>query len=859
MLGTQVAHYTIVEKLGEGGMGTVYKARDQHLDRFVAIKFLRADKLRDTERKRRFILEAKAASALNHPNIITIYDVSTSGDLDYIAMECVQGHTLAELIRKRPLSVQDTLKYGVQAADALAAAHGAGILHRDLKPGNVMVTETGLVKVLDFGLAKLIEPQAPDPSQPTQTLRADPATEEGQILGTAAYMAPEQVEGKKVDARTDVFAFGILLYEMLTGKRVFERPSRISTLSAVLQEQPPAITDPAIPAELLRVVTRCLRKEPDRRYQTMRDVRNALDEIREDSESGRLTAPVALPAKPGSQRSLVLVGTAVAAGLAALAGFAIWNRTHKEPASTQLQLRAITSDSGSNIWPTISRDGKLVAYASNRGGQNNLDIWLQPLTEGAQAIRLTRDDADDTEPDFSPDGGLIVFRSARNGGGLYVTPTYGGEARLLVRGGYYPRFSPDGKTVVYSSGFHSLFDSALYSIPITGGQPTRFAADVPWAVKPGFSPDGARVFFLGAPRVNAPVQQDYDLWTVPVRGGPSLKTGISQAIPQARNYWSADWAGDRMYLVRQRRIWAIPVGSDGRAAGPPNQLSTGAGENGMPRLAGLGGALRMVFANGTRASHMWRQKIDWNQARLSGELEALTHSGGSQDQLGGVSLQPRLVYTQFEPQGVSIRLRDLAAGTETTLASVTARARISPDGSHVAYSTFVEGDRGLYLMPSGGGDAAELISPKEGSQALLYGWLPDNKKITYSTGSPVRFMAYDVARRKTDVLISHPTLSIHNAEVSLDQQWISFVTPIGNESPLYIAPMRDGQAVPEPDWIRIADKGNNRRPWWSPNGRVLYFTSERDGFRCFRAQRLDPVSKRPVGEPIDVKHFHEKR
>lgn len=205
--------------------------------------------------------------------------MSTSGDLDYIAMECVQGHTLAELIGRRPLTVQDTLKYGVQAADALAAAHGAGILHRDLKPGNVMVTETGLVKVLDFGLAKLIEPQAPDPSQPTQTLRADAATEKGQILGTAAYMAPEQVEGKKVDARTDVFAFGILLYEMLTGKRVFERPSRISTLSAVLQEQPPAITDPAIPAELLRVVTRCLRKEPESRYQTMRDVRNALDEI----------------------------------------------------------------------------------------------------------------------------------------------------------------------------------------------------------------------------------------------------------------------------------------------------------------------------------------------------------------------------------------------------------------------------------------------------------------------------------------------------------------------------------------------------------------------------------------------------
>jgi serine/threonine protein kinase len=231
-------HYTIVEKLGEGGMGAVWKARDNHLDRFIALKILPPDKVADRERMRRFMQEAKAASALNHPNIIHIYDVTETDGVRFIAMEYVAGKTLGEIIGRKGLRVNEVLRYGVQIADALEKAHFAGIIHRDLKPSNIMVTSDGRVKLLDFGLAKLTEPTHGDLVE-TKTLKdAVPDTEEGKILGTIAYMSPEQAEGKELDARSDIFSFGAVLYEMLTGRFAFRGDSKLSTLSAILKEEP---------------------------------------------------------------------------------------------------------------------------------------------------------------------------------------------------------------------------------------------------------------------------------------------------------------------------------------------------------------------------------------------------------------------------------------------------------------------------------------------------------------------------------------------------------------------------------------------------------------------------------------------
>jgi len=289
MIGQALGHYRIEAKLGEGSMGVVYRAFDTHLDRPVAIKILRADATASPERQRRFVQEAKAASALNHPNIIHIYDISSSGDTDFIAMEFVAGKTLHQLIGKNDLPLRDTLKYSIQIADALARAHSAGIVHRDLKPANIIIDEDGRVKLLDFGLAKLTE-KTVDSEAATATMTAEdaPLTEEGSIVGTVAYMSPEQAEGRKVDARSDIFSFGSVLYEMVTGRRPFEGATKMSTISAILQKEPPPPGGlaPNLPAELEKIILRCLRKDRDRRTQHIDDVKLALEELRDDSASG---------------------------------------------------------------------------------------------------------------------------------------------------------------------------------------------------------------------------------------------------------------------------------------------------------------------------------------------------------------------------------------------------------------------------------------------------------------------------------------------------------------------------------------------------------------------------------------------
>jgi serine/threonine protein kinase len=272
-----IAHFEIIAKIGEGGMGVVYKARDTHLGRFVALKVLPAESIADPERKRRFIQEAKAASALNHPNIVTVHDTGSDSGLDFIVMEFIAGKTLREVIGKKGLKLDAVLKYGAQIAEALAAAHAEGIVHRDLKPGNVMVTDSGLVKVLDFGLAKLAEPKISEDAA-TQTM--GPKTNEGVIVGTFAYMSPEQAHGKPVDARSDIFSFGSLLYEMITGHPAFTGESGLATLSAIVEKEPAPVSTivPDTPPEVEKLIARPMRKDPERRIQHIVDVRLALEQ-----------------------------------------------------------------------------------------------------------------------------------------------------------------------------------------------------------------------------------------------------------------------------------------------------------------------------------------------------------------------------------------------------------------------------------------------------------------------------------------------------------------------------------------------------------------------------------------------------
>ena len=446
MTGQTIGHYKILEQLGAGGMGVVYKALDTHLDRFVAIKVLPPEKVADAERKRRFVQEAKAASALNHPNIITIYDIASENGIDFIAMEYVPGKALNQLIPRKGLPLSDSLKYAIQIADALAAAHAAGIIHRDLKPGNVMVSgaegRPGLVKVLDFGLAKLTDKTEGGQAEFTETIRQDdaPSTGEGAIVGTISYMSPEQAEGKKVDARSDIFSFGALLYEMVTGQRAFQGDSKLSTLSAILREEPKPASQvvEGLPRELERIIARCLRKSPERRFQAMPDLKVALEELKEESDSGTLMRPAPVTVRRGNRR---LVWAAVLLTILTLGVGALWfvRSTAKAPEAI-LHAVPLTTYPGFQGEPTFSPDGNQVAFAWDGEKRDNGDIYIKLIGTGGPPLRVTTDQAADYSPAWSPDGRFIAFLRELSGerAAVLLIPALGGPehkvAEILTTG-----------------------------------------------------------------------------------------------------------------------------------------------------------------------------------------------------------------------------------------------------------------------------------------------------------------------------------------------------------------------------------------------------------------------------------------
>jgi serine/threonine protein kinase len=312
MLGQTILQYQILQKLGAGGMGDIYKAQDTRLNRFVAIKALSADNSGDPDRRRRFIQEAQAASSLNHPNIITIHDIISHEGHEFMVMEFVGGRPLSELIAAGGLSIREILRYAVQMADALQAAHAAGIVHRDLKPGNIMVTDSGLVKILDFGLAKMTENSAiTSLTDDTRTIGSAPLTVEGTILGTVSYMSPEQAQGKSVDPRSDIFSFGVVLYEMATGRKAFAGDSMISTLSAILRDEAEPMGEIAgVAPELDQLVHRALRKAPADRWQSMAEVHAELAALKQRCDSGILNIAPVPPAKKKPPIAVMLAGAA---------------------------------------------------------------------------------------------------------------------------------------------------------------------------------------------------------------------------------------------------------------------------------------------------------------------------------------------------------------------------------------------------------------------------------------------------------------------------------------------------------------------------------------------------------------------
>ena len=866
-----ISHYRILEKLGEGGMGVVYKARDTRLDRFVALKILAPGRISDPERKRRFAQEARAASALNHPNIITVYDIDSADGIDFIAMEFVPGETLDRLVGSQGLVLKEALKYAVQIADGFAAAHEAGIVHRDLSLANVMVTDKGAVKILDFGLAKLSEPIAENEKVPLAR-RSQVSTDADAIIGTIAFMAPEQAEGKGVDARSEIFSFGSVLYEMVSGRSAFQKDSKAGTLAALLHEYPKPLRElmEGIPGELERIIGLCLRKDPARRLQHMDDLKTELQALLDDLESGT-PAPVRLPVKAKRFPAwlMIIAAAAVVSGSALIA----WLVKPKPEPRQAAVLTQLTFDSGLNTDPAFSPDGKLLAYASDRSGEGNLDIWVQHIA-GGNPIRLTSDGSDEHDPAFSPDGSRIVFRSEREGGGIWAVPALGGEARLLVPGGRRPTISPDGRLIAYWIGnpvnYPSPGRSRMFVVSSSGASPRQVRPDFAAAAYPVWTPDSRHLLFVGNRDAGLPAAESLDWWVTPLEGGPAVKTGSFDklreqklTVPQEPACWVPGTGQVLLSVGRDSlaNLWRMSLSTrTWMAEGSAEQVTLGTSRTTGPAVANSTG---FAFASAIQRTNIWSLPIDTTKAEATGGIRQLTRDAAAQS-VPSISLDGRrLMFAARNAR--EVLLKDLETGRETALTMPPAPPyrwlSISPDGTRAAFTVPEDGKQPIYTVTVDSAGRTGVPQKACADCGLAVSWSHDAKQVLCLTLTPSRISSLDVASGQIRGLIEGTEGdSLYQPFFSPDGRWLAFISHNLGYSRIYIAPIGENTPVKQQQWIALTDGTTwDDKPRWSPDGNWLYFVSERDGFRCIWAQRLRPESKEPLDAPAAVYHSHSSR
>jgi eukaryotic-like serine/threonine-protein kinase len=867
MIGQALAHYQILEMLGEGGMGVVYKARDTHLDRFVAIKVLPPGKTADAERKRRFILEAKAASALNHPSIVTVHDIASDGGQDYIVMELVEGRTLDEVIAARRPKLADVLSWGAQVADGLAKAHAAGIVHRDLKPSNIMVGDEGRVKILDFGLAKLTETIQGDRYAPTQAIEKDGQlrTGEGVIVGTVSYMSPEQAEGLQVDARSDVFSFGSVLYEMLTGQRAFHRGSVVSTLNAITSEdpKPPSAIVESIPREVEQVVSRCLRKDPQRRFQTMSDLRAVLLDLKEESESGKLRAAPRVDAP--SRRVAYVLPISIATLAVAVAALLGWLYLRgRTPAETQFAVKRLTFDAGLTTWPAISADGTLAAYVSDRDG--NADIWVQQIASG-KALRRTNSPETESGLSFSPDGSKIAYRGEHDGGGIFVIDTLEGEPVRLAERGVTPRFSPDGSRIAYVEVPASAEPRhiKLRLVASQGGAAVDFRPEFAIAATslgsgPVWSPDGSRLLFRGW----LPGTKDsHDWWVVPIGGGAAVRTGATKNLDLGLTYgYPTAWVGDFVYyeagtVVEGINLYRVRI--DPRSfetAGPAERLTSGASTQAYSSVSRDG---HVLFSDLTIVMNVWSLRGSADAMSFPGPSEPITADRMSKYGPRVTRDGSRVVFTAFRgrdaSQQVEVRVRDLATGRETAIPIHGVFLGPAPvpsaDGGVLAYRDMPEGRVALFVLRFPGGTPRRVCDSCEVGDFFS----DPNWAVVEEEGRIVR---RNLETGESARLLELGSRQVHFVTASADDRWLAFAVAAANGD-MQLAVSRVGtEPQGEDAWIVMAsDDRYLTSPGWSPDGRVLYWLAMRAGRCAIWARRFDPESGAPVGEPVELFHPSE--
>jgi Tol biopolymer transport system component len=719
------------------------------------------------------------------------------------------------------------------------------------------------VKILDFGLAKLTQRQSTAGSNaPTLT----EGTEPGMVMGTVGYMAPEQVSGRKADHRADIFAFGAILYEMLTGKRAFRKATSAETMSAILNEDPQPISQivPNLPPALQKVVQRCLEKNPEQRFQSASDLAFALEAL---SDSGGSSI---LGVTDASQRPVYWWGTAaVVLAICTLGALFYFTRSPKAPITPNLT--RLTWDSGLTTDPALSPDGNLLAYASDRGGEGHLDIYVQQVG-GGEPLRLTRGPGDKRDPSFSPDGTTVAFDAAD--GGIYLVSALGGAPRKLVAEGHGAQFSPDGKRIAYWTGgaggvaLNIPGETRIYVVDSIGSAPKQLRSDFVGATFPSWTPDGQHLLFFGNP--DASKRQTADWWVTPVGPGPAIRTGVMEAMRQAK------LTGDSQDFLPYEKLVLDPDGNGlilpGRSGdttnlwriafsptrfittGLPQRLTSGGTREEGPAAVHLSnGMKRVAFTNFSEYLTVWGLPIHPNQGKVTGEPEQLTHDAAG-DFMPSISRDGnKIVFVSTRPGQQEVWTKDLRTGQESALTATRVQKwdpKFSPDGSQVAFGEFGQSsDWNVFVVSSTGG-APEMVCKQCGE---VTDWSSDGKRIIGNSLDGRAWILDVASHQKRDLLATRRWIATDS--FSLDGHWFSFVAVGSDGQHAYVAAAGE-HPVPESTWIPVMDG----EAWaWSPDGNLLYVLSWRDGHGCIWAQHLHPITKQPVDEPFAVFHSHSAR
>jgi serine/threonine protein kinase len=865
----RIGRYRVTGELGRGGSGVVYEAWDESLKRKVALKVLRPEVAASPEFRKRLRWDAQTGSALQHPNIVVVYEVGAEDGVDYVAMECITGKTLAGRIKSGAMESRELLRVAVQICRGLEAVHAAAIVHRDLKPGNIMITEQGVVKVLDFGLAKNLDAHLDDA----------PETVEGRFAGTYAYVSPEQAETKSVDARSDIFSFGSVLFEMLTGRQAFPGDSGVSTLADILRSDPRPVhhVESKIDPRFDEIVSRCLRKDRERRFQSIAEVRVRLEELED-----RLLHPESYPEKapPPPRPRWLFPAWAVSLLLVAAIGVAVtYLLLRGAPlAEPPFLLNRITDNRGVSAYPALSRDATLLAYASDRKSDGNLHIWLQHV-DSNDPQQLTFAPADDSEPVFSPDGARIVFRSERDGGGLYSVSSLGGDPRILVPGGHGAQFSPNGKWIAYWTGqegqTYQPGSAQIYVVPAIGGVPERFQPDFPACAHPIWSPDGSQILFWGRGPVPDGKGGKQSYWLAPFHGAGQaralplagfLSKRILNSQPGGLRLLPGAWLSDESLLlpatqVDASNIWAASLGQDGVPRGEPRRLTAGTAVESHPAAVQARGKSYLAFDATNANSDIWRVMLD-GLNRPVGPPEAFV-TGYSRAISPSLSVDgSRLVVCtrqQVQAGRYSVLLIDLKAGHDSVVANTeppnSPNPTISGDGKTVAYSQNKVG----YLIPAGGGTPQKVCDRCGPPTHVNF----DGRLALFdAVNDPEQIQLCSVgAAPKPLVELNPPRFTMQSGgRFSPDGRWIAFWArnPRDSARQIFIAPFHPGKLVTHAELIPVTDgESADVEPYWSADGKTMFFLSQRDGHQCIWASSLD-AAMRPRGAAYPVAHFHRR-